>query len=140
MAPPTTRLSIAPHRDRWFAVGALARRRRTSLQRGLLSLRTGISVWSLGYFSDPSVSFSRYFSFTCLAEMSLCFVACFTVSYAAANSLRTAISCDRASCSDFSSFLHVGDRSHVFCFLQSRVSLLAEAVSECLHFCSCLSV
>ena len=72
MAPPTPLLSIAPLRDRWFAVGALAPRRRSLLQRrGLLSLRTGISVWSLGCFSDPCVSFSRYVSFTCLAEMSL---------------------------------------------------------------------
>ena len=46
LAPPTPLLSIAPLRDR-----ALAPRRRNSLQCGLLSLRTGISVWSLGYFA-----------------------------------------------------------------------------------------
>ena len=113
LAPPTPPLSIAPLRDRWFAVGALAPRRRSLLQRGLLSWRTGISVRSLGCFSDPCVSFSRCFSFTCLAEMSLslCFVACFTASYGAANPLRTVISCDRASCSDVF-LLH--DRSHCF--------------------------
>ena len=71
LAPPTPPLSIAPLRDRWFAVGALAPRRHSLLQRGLLSWRTGISVRSLGCFSDPCVSFSRCFSFTCLAEMSL---------------------------------------------------------------------
>ena len=109
-APP---LSIAPLRDRGFAVGALAPRRRSLLQGGLLSWRIGISVRSLGRFSDPCVSFSRCFSFTCLAEMSLslCFVACFTASYGAANPLRTVISCDRASCSDVF-LLH--DRSHCF--------------------------
>ena len=58
LAPPTPLLSIAPLRDRWFAVGALAPRRRNSLQCGLLSLRTGISVWSLGYFATASRQWS----------------------------------------------------------------------------------
>ena len=68
--PPTPLLSIAPLRDCWFAVGALAPRG-SSQQRGLLSVRIGFS-------------FARYFFSTCSAEMSvsLVIVSCFAVSFA----------------------------------------------------------
>ena len=69
--PPTPLLSIAPLRDCWFAVGVLAPREGSLQQRGLLSVRIGLS-------------FARYFSSTCSAEMSvsLVIVACFAVSFA----------------------------------------------------------
>ena len=56
--PPTPLLSIASLRDCWFAVGALAPRIGSLPQRVLLTMRIGFS-------------FARYFSFTCLAEMSV---------------------------------------------------------------------
>ena len=51
--PPTPLLSIAPLRDCWFAVGALAPQESSLQQRGLLSVRIGFS-------------FARYFSLTVL--------------------------------------------------------------------------
>ena len=67
--PPTPLLSIAPLRDCWFAVDALAPRESGLQQRGLLSVRI-------------SFSFARCFSFTCSAEMSvsLTIVVCIAVS------------------------------------------------------------
>ena len=56
--PPPPLLSIAPLRDRWFAVGALVPRKRSLQQCVLLTMRTGFS-------------FSRNFSYTCSAEMSV---------------------------------------------------------------------
>ena len=53
--PPTPLLSIAPLRDCWFAVGALAPQESSLQQRGLLSVRIGFS-------------FARYFSLTVLKK------------------------------------------------------------------------
>ena len=56
--PPPPLLSIAPLRDRWFAVGALVPRKRSLQQCVLLTMRTGFS-------------FACNFSYTCSAEMSV---------------------------------------------------------------------
>ena len=95
--PPTPLLNIAPLRECWFAVGALAPWESSLQRHSLLSVRIGFS-------------FARYFSITCSPEMSvsLVIVACF------------AVSCDRASYSD-ASFLHCTRASprFKFCCAQS---------------------
>ena len=81
--PPTPLPSIAPLRDCWFAVGALAPREGSLQQRNLLSVRN-------------SCSFARYFSFTCSAVMSVSLA----IRRLLRSVIRTAVSCDRASYSD----------------------------------------
>ena len=77
--PPTPLLSIAPLRDCWFAVDALATREGSLQQRGLLIVRIGFSwlkclsrvacftvsvirlhfVWSVGYFATAVRQWSK---------------------------------------------------------------------------------
>ena len=101
--PSTPLLSIAPLRDCWFAVGALAPQEGSLQQRSLQSVRIGFS-------------FARYFSFARSAEISVSLWSSSPVS-------RTAVSCDRASYSD-APFLHAScsnGRPHGFelCCAQS---------------------
>ena len=98
----------APLRDRWFAVGCWAPRRRSLPQRGPLFVRSGFSLSGLGILPrrdplgppthsvvlDPCVSSAK--SLFGPRRLLRCVVWCAP--------LRTAISCDRASCSDASLF------------------------------------
>ena len=98
--PPTPLLSIAPLRGCWFAVGVLAPREGRLQQRGLLFVRSGFtpSLCSTGCVHPHSEGFHRGLD----------------------RRLLTAVSYDRASCSD-ASFLHCtrGGLSHAFEFCGS---------------------
>ena len=75
---PTPQLSIAPLRDGWFAVGALAPREGSLQQRGLLFVRIGFS-WLKG-LSRCSRAVSTLITKVFIAASDSGIVACFSVS------------------------------------------------------------
>ena len=109
--PPTPLLSVATLRDCWFAVGALAPREGRFQQRGLLSVRIGLSF---SHATSPSRARLKCLSL-CLRAVSTLSVKVFVPASSldvvglVRSVMRTAVSYDRASYAGASFFhLHAG--------------------------------